>query len=145
MAAFAVYLYSLLSALVFVQGLYGLHTENVRIVRWYTIYFWIDCLVCLGTTVWFAVKWFMFTDHSLPELADDILKQQEHDEMFRMESIVSITLLAVLRLIHIYFAVVVTTYYKSLNTVQYAKLNADPEMVQANFDARIHQKREALD
>lgn len=63
--------------------------------------FWLDCLVSLITTVWFAVTWFVYTDHSLPELADDPEKLAEHDRVFRMESQVSIAVLVVLRLVHV--------------------------------------------
>ena len=73
----------------------------MRIVRWYTIFYWFDCIVSAATTMVFAVKWYVYTDHSLPELADDPAKQREHDEVFRMEGIVSITLLVCLRLVHV--------------------------------------------
>jgi hypothetical protein len=74
---------------------------NLNILRLYVIFYWVDCVISTATTVWFATKWYAFTDHSLPELADDLVKQKEHDDVFRMESMVSISLLVVLRLIHV--------------------------------------------
>ncbi|KAI8093346.1 Inositolphosphorylceramide synthase subunit Kei1-domain-containing protein [Halteromyces radiatus] len=122
--AFAVYIYSLLAVLICAYGLYGLHTMNIDIVRWYTIFYWVDCFISTATTIWFATKWYAFTDHSLPELADNPIKQKEHDDVFRMESIVSICLLVVLRLIHFYFAIVITSYYRSMGH-RYSKLSID--------------------
>ena len=75
--------------------------DNVRAVRWYAIFYWVDCLVSIITTTVFAVKWYVYTDHSLPQLADDPVKQQEHDDVFRMEGIVSIIVLVALRMVHV--------------------------------------------
>ncbi|CDS13019.1 hypothetical protein LRAMOSA05203 [Lichtheimia ramosa] len=122
--AFAVYIYSLCGVGIFAYGLYGLHTDNIRIVRWYTMFYWLDCFVSAVTTTIFAVKWYVYTDHSLPELADDPSKQQEHDDDFRMESIVSIIMLVGLRMVHVYFAIVLTVYYRSLGKARYSKLAA---------------------
>ncbi|CAO3596573.1 unnamed protein product [Absidia cylindrospora] len=124
--ALAVYIYSLLAVFVCAYGLYGLHTEDMKIIRLYVIFYWVDCLISIATTIWFATKWYAFTDHSLPELADDLVKQKEHDDVFRMESIVSICVLVVLRLVHVYFAFVITSYYRSLGH-QYSKLSIDRE------------------
>lgn len=65
------------------------------------MFYWLDCFVSAVTTTIFAVKWYVYTDHSLPELADDPSKQQEHDDDFRMESIVSIIMLVGLRMVHV--------------------------------------------
>lgn len=62
--------------------------------------FWLDCLVSSVSTIWFAVTWFVYTDHSLPELADDPEKLAAHDRAFKMESQVSIAVLIVLRAVH---------------------------------------------
>ncbi|KAI8081812.1 uncharacterized protein B0P05DRAFT_538145 [Gilbertella persicaria] len=86
------------------------------------MFFWLDCLVSLISTIWFAVNWFVYTDHSSPELADDPEKSAEHDRAFKMESQVSIAVLIVLRLAHFYFAYVVTRYYKLINRSHYSKL-----------------------
>lgn len=53
------------------------------------------------TTMVFAIKWYVYTDHSLPELANDPVKQREHDEVFRMEGIVSVVMLVTLRMVHV--------------------------------------------
>jgi hypothetical protein len=63
--------------------------------------FWLDCLVSSISTIWFAVMWFIYTDHSLPELADDPEKLAEHDRVFKMESQVSIAVLIILRFVHV--------------------------------------------
>lgn len=87
----------------------------MRIIRWYTMIFWLDCFVSLITTVWFAVTWFVYTDHSLPELADDPEKLAEHDRVFRMESQVSIAVLVVLRLVHVSFVLVARRHVKLIS------------------------------
>ncbi|GAA5814235.1 hypothetical protein MFLAVUS_007729 [Mucor flavus] len=124
--ATAIYFYCLLAIAVFSYGLYGLYTDNVRTLRWFTIFFWLDCFVSVFSTIWFGVSWFLYTDHSLTELANDPEKMAEHDRIFKMESQVSIAVLVVLRLIHFYFAMVVTRYYKGVNSKSnYSKLATD--------------------
>ncbi|CAO3623373.1 unnamed protein product [Cunninghamella blakesleeana] len=123
--AFAVYIYSLFALLVCAYGLYGIHTHNIRILRWYTMFYWIDCIISTVTTVWFATKWYIYTDHSLSDEMD-MIKQQEHDESFKMESMVSIGLLVVLRFIHFYFALIITNYYRSMGH-KYTKISIDNE------------------
>ncbi|KAI8981647.1 hypothetical protein BDF20DRAFT_418006 [Mycotypha africana] len=97
---------------------------SILILRWYTMLFWIDCLISTITTVWFAVSWFVYTDHNLPESADNPGKMAEHDIVFKLESRVSIAVLIVLRLIHFYFAYVVTRYYKAITQISYSRLVA---------------------
>lgn len=63
--------------------------------------FWLDCLFSLISTVWNSIEWFVNTDHSLPDLADDPEKLAEHDRVFKMESEVSILVLVILRLVHV--------------------------------------------
>lgn len=63
--------------------------------------FWLDCFISSISTIWFAVSWFVYTDHSLPEIADDPEKLAEHDRVFQLESRVSIAVLVILRLIHV--------------------------------------------
>ncbi|ORX49832.1 hypothetical protein DM01DRAFT_1325379 [Hesseltinella vesiculosa] len=84
------------------------------------MFYWLDCLVSTASTIWFATKWYVFTDHSLPDL--DPIQQNEHDNVFQMESMVSIFFLAVLRLIHIYFALIITSYYRNMGH-RYAKIS----------------------
>ncbi|KAL1936376.1 hypothetical protein VTP01DRAFT_510 [Rhizomucor pusillus] len=141
--AFALYIYSLLAVAAFAQGLYGICKENIRIVRWYTMFYWVDCLISLVTTILFAVRWFVYTDHSLPELANDPVKQQEHDQSFQMEGFVSIALLAILRLVHFYFAIVLTYFYKTLGKARYSKLAAsvDQDLEDIHYDMSQRQQR----
>ncbi|KAI8370998.1 Inositolphosphorylceramide synthase subunit Kei1-domain-containing protein [Blakeslea trispora] len=120
--ATAIYIYSLFAIAVFVYGLYGQYHDNVRITRWYTMFFLLDCLVSVVSTIWFAVNWFVYTDHSLPELTDNPEKLAEHDRVFEMESKVSIAVLVILRFVHFYFAYVVIRYYKLINRAHYSKL-----------------------
>ncbi|CAO3612126.1 unnamed protein product [Cunninghamella echinulata] len=123
--AFAVYIYSLLALMACCYGLYGIHTHNLKILHWYTIFYWMDCIISTATTIWFATKWYVYTDHSLTDVMDD-MKQQEHDESFKMESIVSVSLLVVLRCIHFYFALIITNYYRSMGH-RYSKISIDSE------------------
>ncbi|KAL0074583.1 hypothetical protein J3Q64DRAFT_1649080, partial [Phycomyces blakesleeanus] len=88
------------------------------------IFYWVDCLVSTATTLMFAIKWFVYTDHSLPSNASDTLTQEDYDAMFRMEGMVSVTILAILRVVHIYFAIVLSIYYRTLSKTQYSKLAA---------------------
>lgn len=126
----------------------------MRILRWYTMIYWLDCVVSLISTIWFAVTWFVYTDHSLPELADDPEKLAEHDRVFKMESQVSILVLVILRLIHVsvakcfktqyrmldanasslplqfYFAFVVTRYYKNIaSKPNYSKVSTNENAI----------------
>lgn len=52
-------------------------------------------------TIYFAIQWFIYTDHSLPESANDHKKKQEHDDIFKAESIVSIAILCSIRIIQV--------------------------------------------
>ncbi|KAI8973547.1 hypothetical protein BDF20DRAFT_823192 [Mycotypha africana] len=89
------------------------------------MFYWIDFIISTLSTVYFAIQWFVYTDHSLPDLDGKPEQQVEHDASFKMESIVSIVILCIVRLIHLYFAYVVTCYYISLNQSHYSKLAAD--------------------
>ncbi|KAI9486368.1 MAG: hypothetical protein EXX96DRAFT_548784 [Benjaminiella poitrasii] len=64
------------------------------------------------------------TDHDLPDLQDDPEKKKQHDDSFRIESIVSIICLCFIRTIHLYFAYTLTCYYVSLNKSHYSKVTA---------------------
>ncbi|KAI8970507.1 hypothetical protein BDB01DRAFT_731792 [Pilobolus umbonatus] len=94
-------------------------------VKWYTFFYWIDMLVSTTTTIIFSIQWFVFTDHSLPELADQPEKLREHDSSFNSEKIVSIVILCLLRIIHVYFACIMTAYASSLGKSHYSKLASD--------------------
>lgn len=52
-------------------------------------------------TIYFAIQWFIYTDHSLPESANDQKKKQEHDDIFKAESIVSIAILCSIRIVQV--------------------------------------------
>ncbi|KAI8879365.1 hypothetical protein K501DRAFT_226807 [Backusella circina FSU 941] len=126
------YIYSLVAIAIFAQGLYALHKDSVRIFRWYTMFFWFDCFISVISTIWFAVAWYVYTDHSLPEIENDPVRKAEYDRLFDMEKRVSIAFLVILRLVHFYFALVVTRYYKSLNKVSgYSKLNESIDLEDA--------------
>jgi diacylglycerol kinase len=57
--------------------------------------------VCTVTSIYLAVQWFAYTDHSLPELSNDPKGKLQHDEAFRIESVVSIVCLCIIRVIHV--------------------------------------------
>lgn len=71
------------------------------LIRSYAIFYWIDFVIGSLMTVYFAFQWFIFTDHSLPEIADDVDKTRQHDDIFKTESIVSITILCVIRMVQV--------------------------------------------
>ncbi|KAI7884444.1 uncharacterized protein EV154DRAFT_26970 [Mucor mucedo] len=89
--------------------------------------FWLDCVVSLFSTIWFGVTWFVYTDHSLSDSsAKDPEALAEHERLFKMESQVSIAVLVLLRLIHFYFAIIVTRYYKAVNSkLSYSRVASD--------------------
>ncbi|KAI9354717.1 hypothetical protein BD770DRAFT_324588 [Pilaira anomala] len=103
--------------------------------------FWLDCFVSVFSTIWFGVTWFLYTDHSLAELADDPEKMAEYDRLFKMESRVSIAVLVILRLVHFYFAVVVTRYYKGVNSKSsYSRVdNIDLEETSITTTGRLNE------
>ncbi|KAI8076475.1 uncharacterized protein B0P05DRAFT_472320 [Gilbertella persicaria] len=100
------------------------------------MFYWFDFVVSTITTVYFAIQWFVYTDHSLAELENDPEGKKQHDDSFKAESIVSIVLLCLFRLIHLYFAYVLTSYYISLGQAQYTKLRAavDEELNPPGFN-----------
>lgn len=67
------------------------------------MFYWVDFLVGTGTTIYFAIQWFLYTDHSLPDLADSPEEKQQHDDTFKAESIVSIVFLILIRFIHVWW------------------------------------------
>ncbi|CAO3670904.1 unnamed protein product [Rhizopus stolonifer] len=122
--AVAAHIYSIISLIIFSFGLYGISKDNRTLLKFYAISYWIDLLISTLMTVYFAIQWFEYTDHSLPELADDPQKKKEHDDVFKIESIVSVIILCFIRFTQIYFAYLVTHYYKSLSKTQYSKITA---------------------
>ncbi|RCH92226.1 hypothetical protein CU097_010399 [Rhizopus azygosporus] len=124
------HVYSLIALFIFSLGLYGINNNHHTLIRSYAIFYWIDFVIGSLMTVYFAFQWFIFTDHSLPEIADDVDKTRQHDDIFKTESIVSITILCVIRMVQIYFACIITEYYLSLNKIKYSKITAvvDEEM-----------------
>lgn len=65
------------------------------------MFYWVDFFVGTATTIYFAIQWFLYTDHSLPDLADSPAEKQQHDDTFKAESIVSIVFLILIRFIHV--------------------------------------------
>jgi hypothetical protein len=65
------------------------------------MFFWFDCFISVISTIWFAVAWYVYTDHSLPEIENDPAKKAEYDRLFDMEKRVSIAFLIILRLVHV--------------------------------------------
>ena len=58
-------------------------------------------VMATATTIIFSIQWFVYTDHSLPDLADQPDKVEEHDVAFHTEKIVSIAILCILRIVHV--------------------------------------------
>lgn len=127
--------YSMIALIIFSFGLYGISKDNRTLLRLYAIFYWIDFFISTLMTIYFAIQWFIYTDHSLPESANDHKKKQEHDDIFKAESIVSIAILCSIRIIQVYFAYLVTQYYLSLNRTQYSKITAavDEELSFAEY------------
>lgn len=65
------------------------------------MFYWIDFTISTITTIVFSVQWFVYTDHSLPDVEDNPEQKQQHDDSFKAESIVSIVILCLVRLIHV--------------------------------------------
>lgn len=53
------------------------------------------------TTIYLAIQWFLYTDHNLPELQDKPELKKQHDDSFKIESIVSIIFLSLIRVFHV--------------------------------------------
>jgi hypothetical protein len=65
------------------------------------MFYWIDFIVSTCINIYLAIQWFIYTDHSLPDLANDPELKQQHDDTFQAESIVSIIFLCLIRLTHV--------------------------------------------
>ncbi|KAI8879462.1 hypothetical protein K501DRAFT_325515 [Backusella circina FSU 941] len=142
--ALCAHIYSLIALGVFGYALYGITKDKYKVVRWFTLFYWLDFLISNITTIYFAVQWFVYTDHSLPELENDPEGKLQHDETFRAESIVSIVCLCVIRITHFYFAYILTSYYVSMGQSQYSKLAAqvDEELEFAGYDEQEMQEED---
>ncbi|KAG1341682.1 hypothetical protein G6F62_005009 [Rhizopus arrhizus] len=109
------------------------------------MFFWLDSFVSILWTIWAGIAWYMYTDHSLPELENDPIKKDEHDRAFRMEKYVSIAVLVALNLVHLYFAFVITRFYKAMihrsNYTKVATENIDLE----DRSTEIQSQKQALD
>ncbi|KAG2230393.1 hypothetical protein INT48_004204 [Thamnidium elegans] len=119
-----IHVYSLLALGIFSAGLYGIHNDKYSFIRSFALFYWGDFVISTMTTIYLAIQWFLYTDHSLPELAGKLEETQQHDDTFRAESIVSIVFLGLIRVTHFYFAIVLTQYYYSLGKTQYSKVAA---------------------
>ncbi|KAL9557725.1 hypothetical protein PS6_001657 [Mucor atramentarius] len=131
-----VHVYSLLALFVFGFGLYSISKDKYDFIRWFTLFYWIDFTISTITTIVFSVQWFAYTDHSLPDVEDNPEQKQQHDDSFKAESIVSIVILCLVRLTHLYFAYVITCYYVSMGKTHYSKMTAavDEELNFAGYD-----------
>ncbi|KAI8997524.1 hypothetical protein BDB01DRAFT_42932 [Pilobolus umbonatus] len=111
------------------------------------MFFWYDCLVSIASTIWFAVSWYLYTDHSLPEKDVDPSKKEKYERAFLMETYISLFILLLLRIVHIYFAFVVTRYYKNvMSKSNYSRVsteNIDLEDTTMGRDA--HPVKPAID
>jgi hypothetical protein len=65
------------------------------------LFYWFDLILNAVAAALFSVRWFVFTDHSLPENADDGITEEQHEQLFKMESSVSIAILIILWLVHV--------------------------------------------
>jgi hypothetical protein len=61
--------------------------------------YWIDFVMTTLTTIYLSIQWFVYTDHSLPNLNQEL--QQRHDIDFKNECIISIVILSLFRLSHV--------------------------------------------
>lgn len=75
----------------------------MKALRRYTLFYWFDLILNAVAAALFSVRWFVFTDHSLPENADDGITEEQHEQLFKMESSVSIVILVILWLVHVGF------------------------------------------
>ncbi|KAG2176149.1 hypothetical protein INT43_005382, partial [Umbelopsis isabellina] len=109
--AFMSYIYSVFALAAYAYGGYALKVESVKALRRYTLFYWFDLILNAVAAALFSVRWFVFTDHSLPDNADDGITEEQHEQLFKMESSVSIVILVILWLVHVYFGFVLTSYY----------------------------------
>ncbi|KAI8369608.1 uncharacterized protein BYT42DRAFT_503089 [Radiomyces spectabilis] len=91
------------------------------------MFFWLDCIVSSISTIWFAVKWYTSMDQQLDDTTDNEEAKKMLADSLKMEKMLSIGMLVLLRLVHFYFAYVVTLYYKSIHMAQYARVPSSME------------------
>ncbi|GAB5585725.1 hypothetical protein Unana1_00625 [Umbelopsis nana] len=105
----------------FAYGGYAIKTESIVALRRYTLFYWADLIFNAVATALFSIRWFVFTDHSLPESAEDQISEEQHEASFKMESTV-------------YFGFVLTSYYYSMKTRHMKTVPTSFDRVSGGFD-----------
>ncbi|KAG2187557.1 hypothetical protein INT44_005246 [Umbelopsis vinacea] len=141
--AFISYIYSLFAIAAFAYGGYAIKSDSIVALRRYTIFYWADLVSNAVLTALFSIRWFVFTDHSLPESAEDQISEEEHEKSFAMEGAVSIAILVILWLVHVYFGFVLTSYYHSLKTRGMKAVPVSFDRTSGGFDDEYELDEEA--
>ncbi|CAO3680246.1 unnamed protein product [Umbelopsis ramanniana] len=141
--AFVSYIYSLFAIAAFAYGGYAIKTDSVVALRRYTIFYWADLISNAVLTALFSIRWFVFTDHNLPESAEDQISEEDHAKSFAMESAVSIAILVTLWLVHVYFGFVLTSFYHSLKTRGLRAVPVSFDRTSGGFDDEYELDEEA--
>ncbi|CAB4419117.1 unnamed protein product [Rhizophagus irregularis] len=114
------YIYSIIASIAIVYFLfYGVFPENPKIIRYYSIFYWIDLIANGLFTIIFGIWWYLVVDH-LPLAETENQKSNNETATvlgtsptlpaWKTESAIAIANLVAVTFVHIYFAFVVNSY-----------------------------------
>ncbi|GES96125.1 DUF1753-domain-containing protein [Rhizophagus clarus] len=115
------YIYSIIASIAIAYFLfYGVFPENPRIIKYYSIFYWIDLIVNGLFTIIFGIWWYLVVDH-LPLAETENQKSNDNETgtvlgtsptlpAWKTESAIAIANLVAVTFVHIYFAFVVNSY-----------------------------------
>ncbi|RIA86419.1 Inositolphosphorylceramide synthase subunit Kei1-domain-containing protein [Glomus cerebriforme] len=115
------YIYSIIASIAIVYFLlYGVFPENPTILKYYSIFYWIDLAVNGLFTIIFGIWWYLVVDHlPLAEIENQNSNNNETATIlgttptlpaWKTESAIAIISLIAVTLVHIYFAFVINSY-----------------------------------
>ncbi|OZJ04140.1 hypothetical protein BZG36_02838 [Bifiguratus adelaidae] len=115
--AVAGYFYSIISTVILSYGLVGLIKDSLPKVRILVYFYWIDVLIGTLNTILLTIIWFIYTEHHTipdPSYSEDEAEDREEnfDKVWAMEEGVTIAILAMLWVLHLYFGLVLLAYYQ---------------------------------
>nr|CAG8482695.1 12464_t:CDS:2 [Entrophospora candida] len=119
------YLYSIIITFVILYCLLnGILKENPTVIQLYSKIYWTDLIINIIFTITFGISWFYTINHSPSKITSSFnndnttTTSSDGDELlpikktlsWKKESIISVTCLVIVSIIHVYFALLVQSY-----------------------------------